>query len=166
VEDKTSIPPVGYRYETPESIAGNQDKQTYLLEDDDIFYPADINSVNYPKRVINNNIPKNEEVRPVEKSKTERKKKAQGYQPMQVSTRINKGQNNNTFSKENFITYVSFITTQIAMHYILKTLKKALGRPNHEKWLAVYKAQLAKIEKKRTWVLTNLPPGLKTLLSK
>jgi hypothetical protein len=169
VEDETSIPSVGNRYGTPESIVDNRNELAYPEEQGDEYYPEDIDPLDPPERASEPNEleeQETEEPGPVEKPKKERKKRVQGEPPSRVSTRTTKGQHNDVFSKENFVTYVSFIATQIAMHYIPKTLKDALGGPNCEKWLAACKTQLAKINKKGTWVLTDLPPGQKALPSK
>ena len=167
VEDETSTPPVGHRYGTPESMVDNRNKLAYPPEeDDDVFYPADINPVVSPERVSKINEPENRESEPVEKPKNEQKKKVKGEPPTRVSTRATKGQNNDEFKKKNYISYVTFIATQVATHYIPKTLKEAMSGPNREKWLAACKTQLAKIDKKGTWVLVHLPPGQKALPSK
>ena len=62
VEDETSTPPVGHRYGTPESMVDNRNKLAYPPEeDDDVFYPADINPVVSPERVSKINEPENGE---------------------------------------------------------------------------------------------------------
>ena len=167
VEDETSTPPVGHRYGTPESMVDNRNELAYPPEeDDDVFYPADIDPVVSPERVSKINEPENRESEPVEKPKNEQKKKVKGEPPTRVSTRATKGQNNDEFKKKNYISYVTFIAMQVATYYIPKTLKEAMSGPNREKWLAACKTQLAKIDKKGTWVLVHLPPGQKALPSK
>jgi hypothetical protein len=67
-----------------------------------------------------------------------------------VSTRKNKGQRNDQFEKQHFVTYVAFIAAQISNYFIPKTLKEALTGPDKGYWIEACKKQLAKIEKKGT----------------
>jgi hypothetical protein len=136
VEAETSTPPVGNRLGTPESMVDDRNELAYLEEVGDEFYPGDIDPIDPPKGASEPdefNGPETKEPGPVEKPKKERKKKVQGEPPSRVSTRVTKGQNNITFTKENFVTYVSFIATQVATHYIPKNLKDALSGPYREK---------------------------------
>ena len=83
-----------------------------------------------------------------------------------VSTRKNKGQRNDQFEKQHFVTYVAFVAAQISNYFIPKTLKEVLIGPDKEHWMEACRKQLAKIEKKGTWELCDLPKGYKAIPTK
>ena len=87
-------------------------------------------------------------------------------QPNRVSTRSNKGQYVDPFFEEHFVTYVSFIATQIEKYFVPNSFKEIMACPDKGIWLEACNKQLDKILKKKIWVLCDLPPGEKAILTK
>jgi hypothetical protein len=117
VEDKSS-----YWYGTPESIveSAGQDSES----EQETWYPADIDpvipknddqiSADPPEEELVVDKPEDESSNQDGRSKkptTKRTKKPIDKSELRVSTRTNKGQHNDTFSKKHFTTYVAFVAT-------------------------------------------------------
>jgi Reverse transcriptase (RNA-dependent DNA polymerase) len=61
---------------------------------------------------------------------------------------------------------VAFVAAQISNCFIPKTFKEAITGPDKEYWIEACKKQLAKIEKKGTWKICDLPKGHKVIPTK
>jgi hypothetical protein len=123
-EGKLSADPTGYRYMTPQSI----DHSDEVEEPDREWYPDDIDpeapDLEVPDPTRNETVPKEQENKSSEpvvvqheiEKKTEQVHLRKGKEPQeatQTSTRANKGQRSDTFTKEHYITYVNFVAAQI-----------------------------------------------------
>jgi hypothetical protein len=113
-EDETSEDPTGYRYATPDSIAGGDEDAE---NPDQEWYPEDIDP-EAQDPTGGGTVPEEQEDETSEQAvvpqETEQKK-AKGrkdkipQEPTRSSSRKNKGEHNDAFAKEHFITYVSFV---------------------------------------------------------
>jgi hypothetical protein len=173
-EDETSEDPTGYRYATPDSIAGGDEDAE---NPDQEWYPEDIDP-EAQDSTGGGTVPEEQEDETSEQAvvpqETE-EKKAKGrrsrkdktpQEPTRSSSRKNKGEHNDAFAKEHFITYVSFVAAQIAKQFVPQSLKAAIEGPDRDMWLAACHKQLAKIQKKQSWELCHLPEGYKALPTK
>jgi hypothetical protein len=169
MDDESSTLPAGYRYATPESNPGSSHHEPEN-DADEIWYPADIDpeipeEQNDPDKPEEN--PRKEPEIGADKPKSSQSQKGkEPEEPTRVSSRTNKGQNNNAFTKKHYTTYISFVAAQIAKQFVPRSLKEALEGPNKDLWYEACKKQLAKIEKKQSWELCYLPKGEKALPTK
>jgi hypothetical protein len=58
------------------------------------------------------------------------------------------------------------VAAQITKQFIPQLLKQVIEGPEQDMWLEACKKQLAKIEKKKSWELCDLPKGHKALPTK
>jgi hypothetical protein len=61
---------------------------------------------------------------------------------------------------------VNFVAAQIAKQFVSRSLRVVIEGPNRDLWLATCCTQLAKIEKKQSWELCDLPKEYKPLPTK
>ena len=165
---ETSAESAGHRYGTPESI--DQFDERDLESEQETWYPADIDPV-VPEQDVEPVVHRSEDQpgssNPKGKKPAAKETGESGVEPqVRVSTRKNKGQRNDQFEKQHFVTYVAFVAAQISNYFIPKTLKEALAGPDKEYWMEACRKQLAKIEKKGTWELCDLPRGHKAIPTK
>jgi hypothetical protein len=169
MDDESSTLPAGYRYATPESNSGSSHHEPEN-DADEIWYPTDINpeipeEQNHPDKPEEN--PRKESETSADKPKGRQSQKGkESEESLRVSSRTNKGQNNDAFTKKHYTTYISFVAAQIAKQFVPQSLKEALEGPNKDLWYEACKKQLAKIEKKESWELCHLPKGEKALPTK
>jgi hypothetical protein len=172
VDPERSATPAGYRYNTPDSING---VAGYIEESDpEEWYPADIQQDDFEEQIVpeeqiapeEQDSLEEQENEPEKPKKSQSRKRKESQQPTRSSSRVTKGQNNNSFAKEHYLTYVSFVAAQIAKQFVPQSLKQAIEGPEKDMWLEACKKQLAKIENKKSWELCDLPEGQKVLPTK
>lgn len=176
-DPERSATPAAQRYGTPDSM----DEATAPDNDSDTeeWYPADIQQDNFEDQDDANREPvenrtalreqEDESSGQATEQKTEKGQSRKGkerQEPTRSSTRTNKGQRNDAFAKEHYITYVNFVAAQVAKQFVPQSFKAAIESSNRDMWLAACRKQLAKIEKKRSWELCHLPKGHKVLPTK
>ena len=167
-EVETSAESAGHRYGTPESI--EESVGCDPESEHEIWYPADIIPVvsqQDVEPVVSRSADQSESSNIRDKKPAAKETRESTDEPeVRVSARKNKGQRNDQFEKQHFVTYVAFVAAQISNYFIPKTLKEALTGPDKEHWMEACRKQLAKIEKKGTWELCDLPRGHKAIPTK
>ena len=176
-DPERSATPASYRYNTPNSMdeRANPGEESEPEE----WYPADVQQEDFeeqnapekqdsPEEQENEpeNLEASDTIVETKSKKRQSKKGKEPQEPTRSSSRVNKEQHNERFAKEHFITYMSFVAAQIAKQFIPQSLKQAIEGPEKDMWLEACRKQLAKIEKKKSWELCDLPEGYKALPTK